>query len=520
MGNRIAVYTAIFGNYDTLKIPLSSELKKEPIDFICFTDNDQLTSDYFEIRIVKKKFKDPVRNARYYKINSHLVLPAYNVCCWIDANMIIITNSFNNLIDKYLANADLAIFQHSDRNCLYSEADWASDDQVDNTSIIRSQMKRYSDEGFPENFGLVASNVILRRNSSTRLKQFNEAWWKELSTGSRRDQLSFDFVRWKLKFPVEYFSEGRWDNSTIAIRSEHALERKPFQAENPEMISMQKIKKLFLLFTPPVIFKLYHKWNPQLKKQQSTAISEIDFLESLPRYTAGETQLLGEIISFPDARSFVFIYKELFQNDTYKFLASNERPYIIDAGANIGLSVIYFKKLYPQAKIIAFEPDSKIFSFLERNMASFKFEGVKLEKKACWKEDTILKFYSEGADSGRLTEANEAASVVEVEAVRLSKYIENQKVDFLKIDIEGAEVEVIYEIMPVLKNVANIFIEYHSFVGKEQKLPELLSILKDAGFTIHLSSPVLVSKSPFIELTTYLNMDNLLNIYGFRNNGK
>jgi hypothetical protein len=47
-------------------------------------------------------------------------------------------------------------------------------------------------------------------------------------------------------------------------------------------------------------------------------------------------------------------------------------------------------------------------------------------------------------------------------------------------------------------------------------LPELLAILKDAGFRLHISSPGLVSKNPFIHLKTYAEMDNQLNIYGYR----
>jgi hypothetical protein len=92
----------------------------------------------------------------------------------------------------------------------------------------------------------------------------------------------------------------------------------------------------------------------------------------------------------------------------------------------------------------------------------------------------------------------------------------NRDIDFLKIDIEGAEFEVLNDSIDMLHNVKNIFIEFHSFVGQEQKLPEILNVLKIAGFRLHISAPGLVSTSPLFELQQYAGMDNQINIYGFR----
>jgi hypothetical protein len=89
-------------------------------------------------------------------------------------------------------------------------------------------------------------------------------------------------------------------------------------------------------------------------------------------------------------------------------------------------------------------------------------------------------------------------------------------VDFLKIDIEGAETKVLEDCADLLFNVDKLFVEYHSFIGMEQPLPEIFGILKNAGFRLHISAPGLTSNSPFIELRTYSNMDNQLNIYGIR----
>ena len=110
---------------------------------------------------------------------------------------------------------------------------------------------------------------------------------------------------------------------------------------------------------------------------------------------------------------------------------------------------------------------------------------------------------------------SDTGKIIEVETIRLRDYL-IRKVDFLKIDIEGAENEVIEDIKDLLHHVERIFVEFHSFNNKEQMLPEILAILKNAGFRLHISSPGLVSKNPFVKLNSYANMDNQLNIYGFR----
>ena len=238
-------------------------------------------------------------------------------------------------------------------------------------------------------------------------------------------------------------------------------------------------------------------------------------LVNLPRFTETEVIFLKKKIKIVDIASFNFIEKEIFKHEIYKFNCKSDHPYIIDCGANIGLSIIYFKQRFPNAKIVAFEPDDKVFKTLEHNKEIFDLTNVELIKKACWHEETVLRFYSEGADAGRAAKYFDEQNIIEVPTVRLRDYI-NNRVDFLKIDIEGAENEVLMDIQDLLINVDKIFVEFHSFVGQEQMLPEILSVLKNAGFRFNISSPGLNSGNPFIKINTYLNMDNQLNIYGYR----
>lgn len=181
--------------------------------------------------------------------------------------------------------------------------------------------------------------------------------------------------------------------------------------------------------------------------------------------------------------------KEIFENQIYKFKSNLESPYIIDCGANIGLSIIYFKQLYPNATVVGFEPDNRIFEVLRHNVHDvFNMIDVSLINKACWNEETTLKFFNQGTDGGRKALGDEQQDLIEVATVRLKSFL-NKKMEFLKIDIEGAEVEVLFDIREELQFVRNIFVEFHSFVGKEQKLPEILALLKKVGFRLYISTP-------------------------------
>lgn len=298
---------------------------------------------------------------------------------------------------------------------------------------------------------------------------------------------------------------------------------KNFYNPNPPAVSLlsliQKIKSIIPSEIKQPIKRVTHKtlYESEMEAISLKKIKDIEEarIQNLPRYFETEISLLDKNIRIVDIASFQFMKKEIFDGEIYKFIADTDCPYIIDCGANIGLSVIYFKQLYPEAEIVAFEPDQKVFKALQNNIEVFNLKKTGLINKACWSEETILQFYSEGADSGRVTGNPDYANVTEVETVELKNYL-NRKVDFLKIDIEGSENEVIQNIKGSLLNVERIFVEFHSFVGREQMLPELLAILKDAGFRLHISSPGLVSKNPFIHLKTYAGMDNQLNIYGIR----
>ena len=230
-------------------------------------------------------------------------------------------------------------------------------------------------------------------------------------------------------------------------------------------------------------------------------------------YTA---TFMGHTLHVHDHASFRLGRNELFREQVYKFDSDSKTPYIIDCGSNMGLSVIYFKSLFPAARILAFEADPYIFSFLEKNVESFQFKEVTLVNKAVWDSgEQSLSFLAEGGAGGRLQERDDGQfKMIEVKTARLRDYLD-QEIDFLKIDIEGAEYKVLADCKEKLGQIKNLFIEYHSMEQAEQELHLILEMVHDAGFRYHIKEAY-TTPLPFLERKLNLGMDLQLNIFCYR----
>lgn len=245
---------------------------------------------------------------------------------------------------------------------------------------------------------------------------------------------------------------------------------------------------------------------------------EIFSLRNVPRKTSSTVTLFGSQISFPDGYWFLHSMKEIFVEEVYRFQGRKADPFIIDCGANIGLSVIYFKRLFPKSKIIAFEPDGSIFEMLKKNVGAFNYEDVQLINKGLWKKETSLSFLAEGTLGGRVIDSSTGSirpDIISIDTVRLKDYL-YEEVDFLKIDIEGAEYEVLLDCADSLKNVHFLFVEYHSTANESQKLHEILSIISRSGFRYYIREAAQNVSHPFVERNRNW-FDLQLNIFCFRN---
>lgn len=202
------------------------------------------------------------------------------------------------------------------------------------------------------------------------------------------------------------------------------------------------------------------------------------------------TNATGQIWDYPvrinDGKNFYGIYKDIFVNRIYHFESRRADPFILDCGGNIGGSILYFKHVYPQARIISFEPDPTIFPYLEENVRRNGLTNVQLVQAGLSAQEGTLTFYSDGKVGSRVAEQepddnNETWTKHQISCVRLRDYL-TEPVDFLKMNIEGAEWDVLQDSGDRLRQVREMVIEYHHFPGLPRTLHRILGLLDEQGF--------------------------------------
>lgn len=188
------VYTAILNNKDIIQ-PMP---KDRNVKYVCFSDR-KFNNSIWEYRPIEPLGqKDPRRIARRYKILSHIYFPGCRTI-WVDGR-IRLNKMPSQMFNQY--TTDLSVRLHGQRNCIYQEAEQVKKINYDDPVIVDRQMEYISHTGYPEYNGLHETGCILRRPTEA-VERFNEAWWSMLSTGSKRDQLSFDFIAWREGKAVE-----------------------------------------------------------------------------------------------------------------------------------------------------------------------------------------------------------------------------------------------------------------------------------------------------------------------------
>ena len=221
-------------------------------------------------------------------------------------------------------------------------------------------------------------------------------------------------------------------------------------------------------------------------------------------------------VAFRDSPTFLISINELFIHEFYKFRTNKDRPRIIDCGSYIGTSILYFKVNYPNAMVLGFEPDEKNYSILKTNLDSWKFADTSVLNAAIWINNGSISFNSAGNMSSKIDTSTEADSNSLVKCVRLNDLL-FEETDFLKIDIEGAELDVLKDCSDNLKNVENLFIEYHGKYDEMFKLNEILDILLKNNFKYYIKEGVYVYSKPFWDRDKIGEYDMLLNIFAIKN---
>ncbi|MGZ3752471.1 MAG: FkbM family methyltransferase [Mucilaginibacter sp.] len=186
--------------------------------------------------------------------------------------------------------------------------------------------------------------------------------------------------------------------------------------------------------------------------------------------------------------SLEYLLNEIFIKKEYFFVTKSATPVIFDCGSNIGIAIMYFKKLYPNAHIQAFEPNPEVFKVLTQNMAENNIDVV-LNNYALCNSNKSVSFYvddTRGTLKGSILKERGGANRVDIEGRRLSSFLSQyEKIDLIKIDVEGAETEIINDLYKhnMLWLADNYIVEFHHNIhDRKTYLPEFLGKFEEAGF--------------------------------------
>jgi len=186
---------------------------------------------------------------------------------------------------------------------------------------------------------------------------------------------------------------------------------------------------------------------------------------------------------------------EIFNKEIYCIDIKNIKPVIFDIGAHIGLSTIYFKDRYPNSKIFCFEPNPNIFPILEENIFINNLQDITLKNIAVGDKDCIKELYIDSSGNGAFSTASFTKNAwsgeqktlpIMVKVERLSNYVVD-KINLLKIDVEGAEGSILEELEKEnkLQFIQNILLEYHPI--KIGHLKKIVNLLERNGYKLSYS---------------------------------
>lgn len=191
---RVVVYTAIVGSYDSLKLP---EVINSDFDYVVFSDMALEDTGVWDVVPITFFHEDDTRTARFIKTHPHHLLSSYDVAIWIDSNVMIIGDMLP-LFYKYKESGFvIGAIPHRSRSNVFQEAEACHNQSKDDLETMQRQLDLYRSKGFYHD-DLIESNFLIMNLRDSKLIGFLNAWWNEIDCFSRRDQLSVNYAMQKI----------------------------------------------------------------------------------------------------------------------------------------------------------------------------------------------------------------------------------------------------------------------------------------------------------------------------------
>lgn len=208
---RVCVYTALLGGYERLnEQPVVSQSN---IPFLCLTDDPDLRSDTWQIRLVSPLFgMDPVRSQRDFKLRPHVHLTDFDFSIYID-NSVLLTQPPERIIERYLPVSGFALPRHSDHLTVLDEFLVVAKRGYDDQSRIFEQLNHYAFvcAGVLEERPYWAG-ILLRDHREPGVRSVLETWFAHVLRYSRRDQLSVNAAFSLSRFNPDAIEIDNWSS--------------------------------------------------------------------------------------------------------------------------------------------------------------------------------------------------------------------------------------------------------------------------------------------------------------------
>ncbi|GGA56311.1 tetratricopeptide repeat protein [Okeania sp. KiyG1] len=159
---KIIVYTCNFGNYESIKEPLAVDPR---VEYILFTDNTHIKSEIWNVIHINELAENPRRASRLAKILPHKYLPTHDISVYIDSSFTLKESDVYKMVNQCMEENDIALYKHSERNCVYDEIDFCEQSELRNVdSEICSKVRlKYESINYPQNNGLFENGFIFRK---------------------------------------------------------------------------------------------------------------------------------------------------------------------------------------------------------------------------------------------------------------------------------------------------------------------------------------------------------------------
>lgn len=206
----------------------------------------------------------------------------------------------------------------------------------------------------------------------------------------------------------------------------------------------------------------------------TTVLIKLAFLKIFrKKQSPAKIKIFGFVIEDYSFRLLDYLVKEVFVSFDYNFKSDNGKPVIVDCGANVGMATLFFKWIYPDAKIYAFEPQPKTFEYLKNNIESNKLNDVQIFNLALSNQNGFIDFYIDDSANlmGSILESRVSGKKLQVECRKLSDIVK-EPIDLLKVDVEGAETLIVDDLISnnllSKNNIKQILMEYHHKIPNQK----------------------------------------------------